>query len=123
MMNEERVKVDEKAFQFAKDIIKIVLSLSQSDLRYTLGKQLMRSGTAIGANIEEAQGGLSKKDFIHSMNIAKKEARETLYWLRLLAEFSIGSKDKINQLIIECEALKKILTSIVKPSQENSSKS
>ena len=78
-MDRSNVRVEEKAFRFAKNIIELVISISQNDIKFVLGKQLMRAGTSIGANIEEAQGGISRRDFIHGMNIAKKEARETLY--------------------------------------------
>ncbi|MBN1526948.1 MAG: four helix bundle protein [Candidatus Omnitrophica bacterium] len=114
----QRIKIEEKAFRFAKGVVELAMSLPQNETRFVLGKQLMRSGTSIGANIEEAQGGISKSEFIHSMNIAKKEARETIYWLRLLAEFDYVNKEKVNKLIGECEELIRMLTSIVKTAQE-----
>ena len=114
------MRVEEKAFKFAKNIIELVISISQNDIKFVLGKQLMRAGTSIGANIEEAQGGISRRDFIHGMNIAKKEARETLYWLRLLSEFNFVSKEKLKELIQECDELRRMLTSIVKTSQADS---
>ena len=98
-MDEKRVKIEQRAFQFAKEIIELCISLPQTDIRFVLGKQLMRAGTSIGANIEEAQGGISKADFVHSMNIAKKEARETLYWLKLLYEFDFIDKKKLKKMI------------------------
>lgn len=88
---------------------------------YVLSKQVLRSGTSIGANVNEAQAAQSKADFIAKMSIASKEARETKYWLDLLAETDFI--DKTNQytkdLIEESEELIKILTSIVKTSQLN----
>ena len=116
-MSKEKGNVESKAFKFAKNIIDVVLSISKNEIKFVLGKQLMRSGTSIGANIEEAKGGILKPDFTHSMNIAKKEARETLYWLKLLVEFDFINKNKLNDLISDCEELIKILTSIVKSSQ------
>lgn len=116
-MSRESGKVEEKAFNFAKNIVLFVTLLPGDEVRYTIGKQLLRSGTAIGANIEEAKGGISRPDFIHCMNIAKKEARETLYWLRLLSEFLISKKEKVQQLVSECNELVKMLTAIVKTSQ------
>ena len=113
-------KVEEKAFRFAKNIVELVLSLAQNDVRFVMGTQLMRSGTAIGANIEEAQGGISKRDFTHSMNVAKKEAREALYWRKLLSEFDFVDRQRLQKLILDCEELKRILTAIVKTSQERS---
>jgi len=102
VMAEKKVKVEEKAFIFAKKVIELVINIEKNEIRFSLGKQLIRSGTSIGANIEEAQGGISKKDFIHSMNIAKKESRETLYWLRLLAEFDYVNSTKLKSLIENC---------------------
>ncbi|OGX24086.1 MAG: hypothetical protein A2787_01575 [Omnitrophica WOR_2 bacterium RIFCSPHIGHO2_01_FULL_48_9] len=116
-MSEKSGKVEEKAFKFAKDIVQLVASLPSGEIRSILGKQLMRSGTSIGANIEEARGGISKPDFIHSMNVAKKEARESLYWLRLLSEFDSKNNEKLTQLAAECDELIRMLSAIVKTSQ------
>jgi four helix bundle protein len=77
--------VQVKSFSFALEIIKLYMQL-QNEREYVISKQLLRCGTSIGANIEEATGGQSSKDFVHKMSIASKEARETLYWLRLLQE-------------------------------------
>ncbi|MFA5088550.1 MAG: four helix bundle protein [Candidatus Omnitrophota bacterium] len=118
-MNEKNVKIEERSFRFAKGIIKIVVSLPNDNVKFVLGKQLMRSGTAIGANVEEAQGGISRADFIHSMNIAKKEARETAYWLRLLLEFDFSKKQSVEESLNECNELLKMLTAIVKTSQKS----
>lgn len=115
----EKVKVEDLAFRLAKNVIGLVLELPKNEVRFEIGRQLLRSGTSIGANIEEAQGGLSKKDFIHSMNIAKKEARETIYWLRLLADFDFVPKDKFSSAMKEAQDILRMLTSIVKTSQQN----
>jgi len=114
---EKKARIEEKAFEFSKRIIRFVLSLDKDELRFTAGKQVIRSGTSIGANIEEAQGGISKADFIHGMNIAKKEARETKYWLRLFSEFKKAKKEKIKSLINECDEILRMLTAIVKTAQ------
>jgi len=79
-----------------------------------LGKQLFRAGTSIGANIEEAQGGQSRADFLSKISIARKEARETLYWLRLLSAVEIVSPGQLNEIINECDELISILTAIIK---------
>jgi four helix bundle protein len=117
MMDKKDIKIEKMSFAFAKEILGLVFSLPQNETRFVLGKQLMRSGTSVGANIEEAQGGLSKAEFIHSMNIAKKEARETLYWLKLLLEFDFIDNNKVRKLIDDCDVLLKMLTAIVKTSQ------
>ncbi|MDO9138639.1 MAG: four helix bundle protein, partial [Lutibacter sp.] len=81
-------------------------------------KQLLRSGTSIGANVEEALAGISKKDFTAKMSISSKEARETKYWLRLIDRSNIVQID-VSQPLIEIESIINILTKIVKTSQEN----
>jgi four helix bundle protein len=82
-----------------------------------LAKQLLRSGTSIGANIEEASAGQSRKDFLAKMAVASKEARETRYWLRLLRESDLVELDMTNELN-SVDELIRILTSIVKTTSE-----
>lgn len=78
-----------------------------------MGKQYLRSACSIGANIEEAQASESRADFIHKLGIAQKEARESLYWLRLLSESGIVRKGRVGQLMKETEELVSIVTAIV----------
>ena len=85
---------------------------------YVLSKQILRSGTSIGANTEEASAAQSKKDFINKMSIASKEARETKYWLRLIQESNIVDIE-VQDILKENDEIIKILTSIVKTSKEN----
>ncbi len=80
--------IADKAYAFALDIIVIYKQLSAERKEYVLSKQLLRAGTSIGANINEAISGESKRDFIHKLGIALKEARETSYWLNLLKDSS-----------------------------------
>jgi len=75
--------IKERSFNFALSIVKLYKILQEKN-EFIISKQLLRSGTSIGANIEEASAAQSKKDFLHKMSIASKEARETSYWLRLL---------------------------------------
>ena len=82
-------------------------------------KQILKSGTSIGANIQEATAGLSKKDFIAKMAISSKEARETNYWLRLLRDSNLCPSVDLTELVAESEEIVKILTAIVKTSQKN----
>jgi four helix bundle protein len=85
-----------------------------------MSKQLLRCGTSIGANINEAQAAQSKKDFISKMSIASKEARETLYWINLLIQTNyLNQYDKLNSLKNKINSIVRILTKIVKTSQEN----
>jgi len=80
---------------------------------WVLGKQYLRSACSIGANVEEAQGGESRADFVHKLGIAQKEARESLYWLPLLSESGVVRKNRIGQLMKETEELVSIITAIV----------
>ncbi len=116
-MNEKQIK--ERSFDFALEIIGFVNLFPKNTLGFELGKQILRSGTSIGANIEEANGARTKKEFTNCMNIAKKEARETKYWLRLIESSGLIEHSKTQLLLSEVEIMVKILTSIVKTSEEN----
>lgn len=105
----------EKSFEFAIGIIGLYKQLTSSK-EYVLSKQVLRSGTSVGANVEEAVGGFSKRDFTAKMGIALKEARETRYWLRLLDKSQMVSCSYENHLK-EIESIINILTAIVKTSQ------
>ena len=108
-----------KSFDFAVRVVNLYKHLSKDQKEYILSKQLLRCGTSIGANINEAQAGQSKKDFIAKMAIASKEAREAKYWIDLLIKTNyINSDDKhTKSLLNEIEEIIKLLTSIVKTSQ------
>ena len=109
--------VVEKSYSFALRIIELYKYLNYSRNEYVLSKQILKSGTSIGANIEEGQAAQSKRDFISKNSIALKETRETHYWLRLLKDSDYLPNDFIH-LLNDCEELRKILTSIIKTSQE-----
>lgn len=108
--------IQEKSFEFALSIISLYRRLV-TDKEYILSKQLLRSGTSIGANIEEAMAGQSKKDFTAKMAIASKEARETSYWLRLLDKSELLEIDVLKEQKAVDELIR-ILTAIVKTSQK-----
>ena len=117
-MNSEKKDITERSFEFAVRVVRRCRFLEKQDrVSRTLANQLLRSGTSVGANIEEAQAGQSKADFTAKMSIARKEARETLYWLRLLKATEIVESDKLNDITKEADELVRILTSIVKTSQ------
>ena len=118
-MKKEKGIVD-LSFDFAVRIVNLYKFLSQSKQEYVLSKQLLRSGTSIGANVQEAQAAQTKKDFIAKMSIASKEARESRYWIDLLVKTDyLGPKDRhVQTLLAEIESIGKLLTSIVKTSQE-----
>jgi four helix bundle protein len=86
---------------------------------FELSKQLLKSGTSIGANVEEAIGAQSKKDFINKLSIAYKEARETSYWIRLLMEIGDLAKCKPSELLDESQQLERLPVSIIKTSKLN----
>ncbi len=109
--------VREKSFLFALEVIELFKKL-QAGHEYVLSKQLLRSGTSIGANIEEALAGQSRKDFLAKMAVASKEARETRYWLALLQESRLA-KVELEPAIRDTDELIRILTSIVKTTAEN----
>lgn len=109
-------KILELSFDFSLQIISLYKLLVQNH-EYVLSKQLLRSGTSIGANVEEATAGQTRKDFITKMSVASKEARETRYWLRLLDKsklIEIDSSPYLNSI----EHIINILTKIVKTSQK-----
>lgn len=111
-------KITERSFQFAVRIVRLCQFLEKQDrVSRTLASQLLRSGTSVGANIEEAQAGQSKADFTAKMSIARKEARETHYWLKLLVSSEIITDEKLGELLQEADELVRILTSIVKSAQ------
>ena len=111
----------DKSLEFAVRVVKLYKHLCTDQKEYLLSKQLLRSGTSIGANINEAQAGQSKADFIAKMAIASKEARESKYWIDLLIKTDYLNKDDkhVETLVNEIEELIKLLTSIVKSSQGN----
>ena len=116
ILKKKRNIIKEKTYQFALDIISLYKEMMKQN-EFILSKQVVRSGTSIGANLEEALAGQSKKDFISKMAISSKEARETNYWLRLLRDSQLCEGIDYTNLINESEEIIKILTSIVKTSQ------
>ncbi len=106
--------IQNKSYSFALRIVKLYLFLKEDKQEYILGKQILRSGTSIGANVEEAIGGQSDKDFLSKMSIAYKEARETHYWIRLLSDSGFIKPNEKDSLINDCEELLKIIGSIQK---------
>ena len=109
--------IQQKSFAFALQVIRLYKQLL-AQREYVLSKQLLESGTSIGANVEEAAAGQSRKDFLAKMSIALKEARETRFWLRLLRESDLAKVEVTNELR-DVDELIRILTSIVKTTGEN----
>jgi four helix bundle protein len=113
--------VVEKSFDFAVNIVGVCRSLERKR-EFVLARQLLKSGTSIGANVNEAIQGQSRADFIAKMNIALKEAQETEYWLKLLKETKTIEEQEYKELNDECQAIKKILSSIILSTRENNEK-
>lgn len=110
-----RQDLPKRSFDFAKRIVTLCKHLEGcSSISRALANQLFRSGTSIGANIEEGQASQSEADFLSKYSIACKEARETHYWLRLLSETDLVSSDRLIDLIQETDELIVILTSIIR---------
>lgn len=106
--------VRDKSYAFAIRIVKLYKYLCDEKERICLSKQLLRSGTSIGANIEEAIGGQSEKDFFAKLTIAYKETRETHYWIRLLTDTDYLTKEQSESVLNDTDELLKIIGSIQK---------
>lgn len=116
-MGENVVKI--KSFQFAVKVIDLYKYLTEEKREFVMSKQLLRSGTSVGAMIREAEYAETKKDFIHKMAIAQKEINETIYWLELLKETEYFEEERfqgINKAAIE---IIKLITAIIKTSKSN----
>ena len=118
-MEEKKNIIAEKSFNFAIRVVTLYKFLSEEKREYILSKQLLRSGTSIGANISEAIQAQSRKDFASKMNIALKEASETEYWLKLLEKTSYINEEQFKNIMYDCEEVKKILHAIVKTTNAN----
>ncbi len=104
----------DKSYIFAIEIVKICRYLTAEKKEYVVSKQLLKSGTSIGANVEEANQAESKADFIHKLSISNKEAFETQYWLRILRDTEYLEQNISVQLLNQCEELIKILIASIK---------
>ena len=113
------MEIQERTFEFAIRIVMLCQYLDEKPgVKRILFNQLLRSGTSVGANIEEAQAGQSRADFLSKMSIASKEARETLYWLKLLEKAELIAGDRLQDLKQEADEIVRILTSIVKSTRD-----
>ena len=110
--------IHEKSFRFAVRIVKLCKYLRDVKKDSTISRQLLRSGTSIGANIAESEHAQSRPDFASKLNIALKEAAETDYWLRLLCETGYLSKKEFDSIISDCREIESILASIVKTTKQ-----
>lgn len=111
--------VKSKSFAFAVRIVRLYQFLVDSKKEFILSKQLLRSGTSVGAMVREAEHAETKPDFTHKMGIAQKEINETLYWLELLSETNYLTKEQFQSINTDAEELIKLITAILKSSKSN----
>jgi four helix bundle protein len=104
--------IQDRSFKFAQMVVALYKKLIEQR-EYVLSKQFLRSGTSIGANVREASAAQSRKDFLHKMSIASKEARETIYWLELLESTELTSTN-VSEVLNEAQEIDRILSAIVK---------
>ena len=109
--------IEDKSFAFAIRIVNLYKHLNESKKEFILSKQLLRSGTSIGANVAQAEQAQSTPDFVSKMSIALKETSETKYWIRLLASTSYLTEAESASILNDCLELEKILVSIIKSSK------
>lgn len=117
-MGKENI-IQRKSYVFALKVVKLHQYLCNEKNEYIISKQLLRSATSVGANIEEAIGAQSKKDFISKLSIAYKEARESHYWIRLLTDAKYIQNDANIILLRDIEEILKIIGSILKTMKKN----
>jgi len=115
----KKIDICERTFQFGVKIVNIVSTFPLTTTGRVIGNQLIRSGTSIGANSEEAQNAGSKKEFVYTFTIALKEARETEYWLRIVQETKLVNDQNLIYLLQEVREIIKILTTIIKNTKKN----
>lgn len=113
--------IEERTFEFAVRIVKLAQALPKSLAGSTVARQVIRAGTSVGANVQEAQGSPSKRDFTWRVNVARCEAREALYWLRLIVASGLLPEKRLQDLTREANELVSILTAIVKRSRAGDS--
>jgi four helix bundle protein len=111
--------IKDKSFEFAVRTVNLYKYLIENKKEFVLSKQLLKSGTSVGANIEEGVAGQSKKDFVSKLSISLKEAKETHYWLRLLYRCEYLDQKMFDSIIGDCDEIIVILTSILKTSRRN----
>ena len=116
-MNGDNV-VMKKSFEFSVRIVRVYQYMCSEHKEYVLSKQLLRCGTSIGANINEAQYAISKKEFLSKMYIAFKECAETMYWLKLLLRTDYLTESQYNSIIQDCNELHALLSSITKSARD-----
>ena len=108
----------ERTFEFAVSVMSLVDQLPNHTKGWEVGRQLIRSGTSVGANVREADSAFTDRDFAHQCNIARKEAAETYYWLQLCQRIGMLQGERLDQAVREADELVRILSSVVKGTQQ-----
>ena len=120
-MGQAKKKYDllERTSRFGENIIRFARTIPQNNINSVLIKQLVRSGTSVGANYCEADDAETKKDFIHKLSICKKEARETRHWLKMILVSNPGTKNQVTSLRQEAKELNLIFNAIIRKTKQN----
>ncbi|MDV3506295.1 hypothetical protein CMU89_03730 [Elizabethkingia anophelis] len=118
LMKEDNI-IKQKSFDFAVRIIKLYQYLSSDKKEFILSKQILRSGTSVGAMIRESEHAQSKSDFIHKLSIAQKEINETIYWLELFQATDYLAAQEFESINGDAVEIIKLITSIIKPTKNN----
>ena len=118
MKSRKKFDIQERTFEFAVQVSKLVNRLPRTVAGIEIGRQVVRSATSVGSNVEEADAAESKRDFIHKMSVAHKEARETRYWLRVI-QAALLNDDQVRTLIQESDELVRILYTIVENARQS----
>ncbi len=105
--------IDDRVFRFGVNVVKFVRTFTRTLDSIEIGRQLMRSGTSVGANMEEADGAASRRDFVYKVGVSRKEARESRYWIRLCLAADIGEKEQGKILPQESDEIVRILSGII----------
>ena len=120
MTKKKPFDIKERTFEFGVQVVRLVNTLPRTVAGVEVGRQLVKSGTSIGANMEEADGAESKRDFIHKVSIARKEARETRFWLRVVRATGLNKDaQEINYLAQESDELVRILSAIIRSAKKS----
>jgi four helix bundle protein len=114
-----RFDIQDRTFEFAVRVVRLVDRLPRTVASVEIGRQVVRSATSVGSNVEEADAAESKQDFIHKMSVAHKEARETRYWLRVIQAALLKADDEVQVLIQESDELVRILYAIIKNARQS----
>jgi four helix bundle protein len=114
----ENIVLD-KSYSFSVRIVRLYQYLCNKKKEHNLSKQILRSGTSVGANVEEAIGGVSRKDFLNKLSIAYKEIRETGFWLRILKDTEYINQVMYDSLYKDCDEVTRIIFSIIRTTREN----